>query len=69
MTLWLDDNFQTLDLQPNWELMSPQFRFETLLDKPQIVKRDLNHMCYYTGKVHGFADSSVALSTCDGLVG
>lgn len=49
--------------------MSPQFRFETFSNNPQIEKRDLNHMCYYTGKVQGFADSSVALSTCDGLVG
>ncbi|KAL1517061.1 hypothetical protein ABEB36_000874 [Hypothenemus hampei] len=71
--IWIDDDLQQLDLQPNYDFLHPNLVFDHRNGEPLHKReaRNLNDvkLCYYTGKVHGFDDSSAAISTCDGLLG
>lgn len=60
-------------LWPNTKLLSPHAFIEHRDPTVDLEKRKLkmlkgSKVCHYTGKIKGIADSSVALSTCDGLV-
>lgn len=70
----LDGKKHLAELWPNHALLSPNAisekrRPNRKVNDRKIEKIDLDAMCHYVGQINGEADSQVALSTCDGLVG
>ena len=62
------DNKFILNMRRNKIVISPSFHVEALDQKGQAVHKHKLNNCYYRGKVDGVDQSSVALSTCNGLV-
>jgi len=65
-----------LTLQPNWDLLGPGFVVErrqagrrNLTDATRLSTNVHGRLCHFQGSIRGQSDSTVAISTCNGLVG
>lgn len=69
----IDNQLRHVELWPNRDFIHPHAVFEHLDPTIPVHKRKIRgvhsaKMCYYLGKVRGVENSSVSISTCDGLV-
>lgn len=58
----------TMNLKRNKIVLSPSFHVESLDEKGQAIHKNKLNNCYYHGKLDKIDQSTVALSTCNGLV-
>jgi len=65
-----------LSLEPSWDLLGPGLVFEhrqagcgNLSDSTRLSTDVRRRLCHFKGHVRGRPGSTVAISTCDGLVG
>lgn len=68
----LDDANYHIQVWPNHGFLAPNAVFERR-DRKKLANTKLKtvgekQLCYFTGRLQGFPNSRVALSTCDGLV-
>lgn len=71
--IFLDGKYHQLELWPNFKFLSPsaitEHRDPTIrVQKREVRSLDGSKICHFTGKVKGYPDSRVAISTCNGLV-
>ncbi|XP_038653926.1 disintegrin and metalloproteinase domain-containing protein 22 isoform X3 [Scyliorhinus canicula] len=63
------DSSFILDVELNHDLLSSRYVEHTVDASGTSVQSQVAEHCYYHGKIQGYAESSVALSTCYGLHG
>ena len=68
-------NWLHLTLEPSWDLLGPGLVVEhrqagrrNLTDSTRLSTDVHSRLCHFTGSIRGRADSTVAISTCNGLV-
>lgn len=71
--VFIDGSYHQLELWPNFKFLSPNAFVENrdptvLVQKRDIRALDGSKVCHFTGKIKGYPESRVAVSTCDGLV-
>ena len=62
------NNQLILNMKRNKMVIPPSFHIESLDEKGQAINKHKLKNCYYRGKLDGVDQSTVALSTCNGLV-